>query len=98
MRQYRLPALAERLYLMLIADAGLRTCGLAELTRAYQEASGCATGKTKITVALETLEEVGLVTCVWRAHGSARLLTGVSLLLSLKSAEACPARTRGGRE
>jgi len=90
MRRYKLPRLAERLYMMLIADAACRRCGLAELTAAYQGATGCATGKDKITAALADLETAGLVRCDWRAWGEKRKLRGVSLVSSLKSAASYP--------
>ena len=85
-RRYRLPRLAERLYLMLISDAAWRRCGLSELTRAYAEQTGNAGARDKIAAALSDLEDAGLVLCEWRACGKVRRLRGVSLVSSLQSA------------
>jgi len=93
MRQYRLPRLAERLYLMLIANAECRRCGLSDLTRVHAEQSGYDPGQTKIKAALVDLEVAGLIRIDWRACGQVRRLRGVLLVSSLKSVDYCPGGT-----
>jgi hypothetical protein len=86
-RQYRLPRMAERLYLMLISDASLRRCGLSDLVRAYAELAGVAVARDRAVAALADLETAGLVICDWRACGKIRRLRGVSLVSSLRYAD-----------
>ncbi len=86
MRQYRLPRMAERLYLMLIGDAALRRCGTEDLTRAYCERAGCSVKSDKVVTALADLERAKLVACDWEQCGKRiRRLHGVRLLSSLPS-------------